>query len=342
MEAIPGIQQYQSLIATELRSILAGRELPLYDMLRYHLGWTNAAGEPVEASSGKGLRPLLCLLTCAAVGGRAETAVPAAAALELLHNFTLIHDDIQDASPERRHRATVWHIWGTPQAITAGDAMYGLSRLALLRLEKSGVNPTKVLRAAELMDNACLRICEGQYMDVAFEESLEVGVPSYLDMIGFKSASLIQCAMETGAVLGTEEESVVGAMARCGRNLGMAFQIQDDILGIWGREAITGKPSESDVLKRKKTLPVVYTLNSVLGSERDELLRIYMKEGGPSTEDAAAVPAILDRVGAREYAENMARDFCHRALDEMMSVPLVDGARESLTSLANFLIAREY
>ncbi|MSQ14977.1 MAG: polyprenyl synthetase family protein, partial [Dehalococcoidia bacterium] len=158
-------QRYQQEIIAELELTLKGRTVPLYDMLRYHLGWIDQSGKTVEGMTGKGIRPNLCLLACAAVGGQIQAAIPAAAAIELVHNFSLIHDDIEDKSPQRRHRPTLWSVWGVSQAVNAGDSMYTLARLVLYRLEELGVPERKILRIARALDEACIKLCEGQYLD---------------------------------------------------------------------------------------------------------------------------------------------------------------------------------
>jgi len=203
-------------------------------MMRYHLGWIDERGYPAEAEGGKLVRPTLCLLSCKAVGGDRRMALPAAAALELVHSFSLIHDDIEDGDEERRGRATVWRIWGEPQVINAGDAMHGLARLALLRLDEESVPKGKVIRAASILDETCVEFCEGQYLDISHEGRLDINIAAYLEMIDRKTAALMACSFEIGALLGTEDESAVQSFRRLGRKLGLAYQMKDDILGVWG------------------------------------------------------------------------------------------------------------
>jgi geranylgeranyl diphosphate synthase type I len=158
---------------------------------------------------------------------------------------------------------TVWHLWGQAQGLNTGDAMHVLARLALLGLEENGISSDKVLRAARLLDETCLRLCEGQYMDISFEERLNIGVDDYLGMIGGKTAALFACSLKLGAMIGTKDEQTIGHMYEFGRNLGLAFQIQDDILGIWGEDNKTGKSRASDIMKKKKTLPVIYGMQKL-------------------------------------------------------------------------------
>ena len=335
------LERYRTEIDDELRSIFAQRASPLYDMMRYHMGWIDADGRPLEGEGGKALRPTLCLLACQAVGGDYRITLPVAASLELIHNFSLIHDDIEDQSPQRRHRPTVWWLWGVPQAINAGDAMYALARWALLRLEDRGVTPPKVLRAARILDETCLRLCQGQYLDISYQDRLDIGVDAYLEMIGGKTASLIESALWVGAMLGTDDETVIERFRQCGRGLGLAFQMRDDVLGVWGEEMATGKSAATDIQEKKKSLPIIYALEKATGHEKAQLVRLYHKESLES-EDVAQVRKILDALGAQGYVQGKAREHCRQALAELDGISLRSPAQEELRTLAAFLVEREY
>lgn len=328
--------RYRKELNKELASMLSRGSLALYDMMRYHLGWIDEEGRPEEAQGGKLVRPSLCLLCCEAAGGDWRLALPAAAAVELVHNFSLIHDDIEDGDEERRGRATVWRIWGQPQAINAGDAMHGLARLALLGLDGRGVPPAKVLRAASILDETCVELCEGQYLDISYENQFDINIDAYLEMIARKTAALMACSFELGALLGTEDETLVERFRRLGRKMGLVYQIRDDILGIWG-----SKSSASDIKKKKKTLPVIYALERAKGEEREELLRIYGK-GTINLEDVARVIQILSQLGAKEYAQEMAQKYYQEALSELEGAGLSAWAEEELKEVTAFLLEREY
>ncbi|HIE17431.1 MAG TPA: polyprenyl synthetase family protein, partial [Dehalococcoidia bacterium] len=269
------LERYRIEIDTELRSVLAERQSPLYDMMRYHFGWIDEKGNHQQGLVGKALRPTLCLLACEAVGGEYRRALPAAAAIELVHNYSLIHDDIQDDDRERRHRPTVWSIWGKPQAINAGTAMRILANIALLRLESHGVPLEKQRHIQRLLDETSLRLIEGQYLDISYESRFDITVSDYLRMIEGKTASLIACAMEVGTSLGTDDADLIESFRSIGRNLGLAFQIRDDILGIWGDKEETGKPLASDIRRRKKTLPIAYALEKAQDGLKEQLVNIY-------------------------------------------------------------------
>jgi geranylgeranyl diphosphate synthase, type I len=208
----------------------------LYEMVRYHLG-LDGSGAP----AGKRIRPLLGLLAYASIAGDHTRALPGAAAVELGHNFSLVHDDIEDGDRERRHRPTVWAIHGIPQAINTGDILFSLSRMALHRLTELGFSDAKVLRLMRLYDETCVALCEGQYIDIwtaEHDDAMSVGL--YFDMIGRKTAALIAASIEAGALLATDDEAVIRRYRAFGWALGLAFQLNDDLLGIWGAERSTG------------------------------------------------------------------------------------------------------
>jgi geranylgeranyl diphosphate synthase type I len=339
MKLPPAFERYRSEVDCELRAVLAERQSPLYDMMRYHLGWVDAQGRPLPGSGGKALRSTLCLLACEAVDGIHHRALPAAAAVELVHNFSLIHDDIQDDDRERRHRPTVWSIWGKPQAINAGTAMRVLASLALSRLGENGISGEKQLRAQRILDESCLRLIEGQYLDISYESRLDIVVTDYLEMIDGKTAALMGCSLELGALIGTDDESVIRGLWGFGRNLGLAFQIRDDILGIWGDQKETGKPLGSDIRRRKKSFPIVYALDKMAGEVKTDLTSIYQSEVIDEA-GTLAVLKILDDVGAQRYAQKMVEMYRDKALGTIDELALMPAARRDLEGLAHFLVER--
>ncbi len=336
------LTKYRSEIDSELKSIFAEHRLPLYDMMKYHMGWADVKGKPIRVgSNGKALRPTLCLLACEAVGGSYKKALPAAAALELVHNFSLIHDDIQDGDMERRHRPTVWSIWGKPQAINAGTAMRSLANLALERLKTKGFSTSRCLQAHRLLEDSSLRLIEGQYLDISYETRIDITVGDYLNMIEGKTAALIACSVELGATLGTTRQPVIDCFRRFGKNLGIAFQIMDDILGIWGDESKTGKPSGNDIRRKKKTFPIVYALQTATGNMRKKLVAIYQKNA-LDEKLVLAVLGHLEFLQAREYAQKTAISYRDKALGALKKVSLAGSALKELIRLANFLVDREF
>jgi geranylgeranyl diphosphate synthase type I len=332
-------------IDAELREITRtpDRSLgPYYGMLHYHLGWLDEELNPIQTASGKRLRPLLCLLSCQALGGVPSQALPAACAIELIHNFSLVHDDIQDASQTRRGRRAVWDIWGLDQGINAGDGLFALAHLALHRLSDRGVSPSRQLAASLALNRACLALCEGQYFDMAFEELLNIDLDQYLWMIRRKTAALLAASTEIGASLATDDDRAIKQFYQFGEQLGLAFQIQDDLLGAWGDEKVTGKSAASDIRDKKKTLPVVYALNQP--ENRPAARRLSKVYSHPAPLDDAAIQVVLDilqEVGAQQWAEDLARNHYHLAVQNLEDIGLDQVAQSSLRTLASSLLGRQ-
>ena len=345
MDLTGAFDHFLPLIEDELRQVVHTSHHSLgayYGMMRYHLGWADEQFQAIETNSGKRIRPLLCLLCCEAAGGRAPEALPAAAAVELVHNFSLVHDDIQDGSRFRRGRAAVWAIWGPAHAINVGDGLFVLARLALDRLGERGVPLARRQAAALALDQACLALCEGQYTDMAFEDRIEVDLDQYLWMIRHKTARLLAASAQLGAIVASDDEDLVSLYYRFGQQLGMAFQIQDDILGAWGQEAITGKSSATDIRDKKKTLPVVYALNHPEEREAALQLRALYSQEGPLDETAVERALdILDRTGAREYAEGLASEYHRLALGSLDATGRENEAQLALRELASSLLDRQ-
>ena len=327
-------------IEAEMSSVLnerQGHARPLYEMLAYHLG-VDGSGAP----RGKRIRPLLGALAYQSLTGDYKAALPGAAALELGHNFSLVHDDIEDSDTERHHRPTLWAIWGIPLAINAGDALFALSRLALYRL-MDGFSDHRVLELMKVYDETCLALCEGQYLDIAFERRADVTVDAYMEMIGKKTAALLGASVRAGAILATDDDTIAEAYERFGYALGMAFQMADDVKGTFWTSNESGKAEAGDVRKRKKTLPVVWAMQRASEADRRRLAEIYLdgvraNDGrGPTTAtdppvtdvEVGEVLEILERCGAREHTLAEARRYRDRSLEELERLPCPpDGKRE--------------
>jgi geranylgeranyl diphosphate synthase type I len=305
----------------------------MYEMVRYHMGLDGSG------SSGKRMRPLLGLLAYASITGEYAPALPGAAAVELGHNFSLIHDDIEDGDRERRHRATLWTLHGIPQAINTGDAVFVLSRIALHRLTELGFSDTKVLRLIRLYDETCLALCEGQYIDIwTGEHDLTMTVDLYYDMIGRKTAALISASIEAGALLATDDEEVITRYRAFGWALGLAFQLNDDVLGIWGREQATGK-EPTDLAKHKKTLPVIYAFEHASLADRARLEAVYA-HAEPAPDEIAEAMAILERTGAQDYTRAEARRWRDEAIAQLDAAGVVQPeARARLEEIMRSVIS---
>ena len=313
----------------ELGKASAGQEGLLYNMLAYQLGWIDEQGLPMSGPSDGRIHSSLCLMACESLLGDYTPALAAAAAVELVHNFCLIHEDVQSGSPNRNERPTVWWIWGPGQAINAGDGLHAMARLALMRLQDRAMPVTRVLTAMRLLDQTCLNICEGQYLDLDFQEKLDVGVDSYLRMAAGRTGALMSGAMGLGAMAATEEDAPVEAFKECGKNLGIAYQIREDIrdLGENAEEA----PSDR-VLNKKKLLPIVYALAKGPMPTKRELGTLYFKRV-LEPQDLTQLVKILNETSALEYAQERAEEYSRIALESLDDVPLSSWGREELAKL---------
>lgn len=338
-----------SALDTEIQATLAEAErgastlqpdaLSIYDVMRYHLGFLDASFRPARSDPGKRIRPLLCVLSCQAAGGTRDDAMPMAAAIELLHNFTLLHDDIQDHSPLRRHRPTVWSIWGVAQAINAGDAMFAASHLALLRSTRAGVPAERLLALTESLHRTTLRIVEGQVLDLGFESRSNVTSDEYMMMIGGKSAEICRCACWAGATIAGASADRATMAGDAGFALGIGFQLRDDILGIWGDPSRTGKARADDIRRRKKSLPILLLRDRADDADRIEIDALYAgPEVGP--DGVERMLSLLGDYGIEAAVQERARHWHDRALDLLQS-SLPDGAaRRDLATLVDVLAAR--
>jgi len=314
-------------------------DIPIYDVLRYHLGFCNDRFEDERVNAGKRIRPRLSVLTCEAAGGDPHNAFHAAAAIELLHNFTLIHDDIQDQSVFRRHRRTIWDLWGTAQAINAGDAMFAIAHLALNRSVETGVDPAIVLELSNGLHDATLRIVEGQVLDLGFEQRSDVAATDYLTMIGGKTGALARCACWTGARIAGADAGRADRLAKFGAALGVGFQLRDDILGIWGATGDTGKSEADDIRRRKKSLPVLLLRERATAVEQATLDAIYDLDDVTDAE----VATVLELMRFHEIApdvQSQVRTWHDRARDLLEDAVPSSPARDELFTLVESLEAR--
>ena len=333
------IDRFQPAVIDELHAVLDNRPAPPYTLMRYHLGWEDASGSSIEGRGGKMLRPALCLLASEAFGEIWEKALPAAAALELLHNFTLIHDDVEDASEQRHGRDTIWSIWGEAQAINTGDGMFALAYATLLRLSERGYDSDRVLHAVQMLDSATLHLCEGQHGDLQGAGGRRITCVEYLDIIEGKTAELIATSCAMGALLGGASEEDVGALYEYGRNTGLAFQIRDDVLGIWGDVAETGKPASDDLRAGKQSYPVVFALEGAASEERDALLDLFAKDTRDEKEIDTA-RTLLEALGAKEESERKALEHADAALASLDKLDLRAKQRNEFGQIATFAAQR--
>lgn len=316
--------------------------VPFYGQMQYHLGWVDSDFSPVPVNPGKLLRPTLLLLAYEAVGawnmnddntseadlgtqdapgGHLRRALPAAAAVELTHNFTLIHDDIEDGDLERHHWPTLWSIWGIQHGINTGDGMFALARQALWGILDEGVEASIAVRLGELLDQTCLVVSEGQYLDISFESRLEISVSMYMDMIARKTASLMGCAAQMGAMLGTRDQETIARLRNFGDTIGIAFQVRDDMLGIWATAKETGKSHAGDIYRRKKSLPVLHALEHANEDDKLFLQQLYEHATPITGEQVEEVLAIFARTRTQAYCSAFLAQQCQLAHAALANVP---------------------
>lgn len=305
-----------------------------FEMITYHMGWSG--NQTSQNISGKRIRPLLLLL-CSVSNNQNYSwvnALPAAAAVELLHNFSLIHDDIQDNSEMRRNRPTIWKLWGIPQAINAGDGLYALSNLAISGLSKNN-NPEMIIKVATIFNNTCLNLTRGQYMDMSFETSDNLSMENYWSMISYKTSALISASTEIGSILGGYDEISQEICRQFGHYLGLAFQVKDDILGIWGVEHLTGKSITKDLVAGKKTLPILY------GLTQGGIFSRRWTEGNISEDEAPQIADQLIKEGAKKYAEDTVDKLTEMAHKFLLIMSPLEPAGQGLFDLTNRLLKRD-
>jgi geranylgeranyl diphosphate synthase type I len=315
----------------------------LADMARYHLGLVDRRFQPVETASvdrGKRMRPRVAMLCCAAAGGDPADAAPLAAAIEILHNFTLVHDDIQDQSALRRHQPTVWSLWGASQAINAGDALFAAAQLALLQLAETECRGDRIVALSRAFNLMAIEIVNGQALDLTFEDRDDVRLSEYLRMITAKTSVIVRYAAWAGATIGGADDASAGAFGRFGLALGLGFQIRDDLLGIWGTTRETGKPAADDIRRRKKSLPILTLLDQVDSATREEIGGLYRSDS-PEEARVARMLALLNEHRIRPLIEQEVRHYHDLALEALLSAaPRESPARQELIDYTDRLSRR--
>jgi len=341
--AVATLERARERVDPALRSAVARLDPHTRLVTSYHLGWCDNEGRPLEGNGGKAIRPALALLVGESVCGDPEPALPGAVAVELVHNFSLVHDDLMDRDAERRHRATVWSVWGDTTAVLVGDAMLSLAHEVL-----ADSGSAHAAAASRITATATRELIRGQSLDVAFEDRDPVADPVPLaecvDMAAGKTGALLAVSAEIGALLSGARAETCAAYRHFGAELGMAFQLVDDLLGIWGWPERTGKPVFSDLRSRKKTLPVVWALANGGEPGRDlaAWLRTSAADGeADSEQELRHAASLLDRAGARAWVIDEARRRVRAGLAALEAVGLDGPARGRFTDLANFVVERE-
>jgi geranylgeranyl diphosphate synthase type I len=321
----------RTTIDPALRAAVATLPAAMRHMVGYHFGWWDEQGRPLRGDGGKAIRPTLVLLAAEAVGGDPATAVPAAVAVELVHNFSLLHDDVMDTDATRRHRPTAWRVFGTNAAILAGDTLLTLAFGVLAH------SPESVRR----LHDGVQELLDGQGADLAFEKRAEVELPECRNMAMAKTGALLGCACALGASLGAGTAAQVEHLGRFGERIGLAYQFVDDLLGIWGDPAVTGKPVYSDLRNRKKSLPIVAALTSGT-SAGNELGSLYHRERPLSDPDLIHAAELVDLAGGRAWSRTEADRLLAQALRDLRSAELPALPAAELEALARLITQRDH
>ena len=340
--AVEWLTEAKSLWDPGLRAAVDRLDPHMRAVAGYHFGWLDADGNPSDGSAGKGLRPGLALLTARALGaaeaGGPNPALPGAVAVELVHNFSLVHDDLIDRDEARHHRPTVWTVWDDTTAILSGDAM-----LSLAHEELALSGSPYALQASLALSAATRELIRGQAEDVLFESRETVTVEECLSMVAGKTGSLLAVSSSIGAILGgATAEAVVGCHT-FGYELGLAFQIVDDLLGIWGTTAETGKPVFADLAAAKKTLPVVWSFDhgGDAGAQLREWFAGRTARDAAETADLQYAADLIEKAGGRDWAIHQADAHVASACAALDPLALSDDGRATLTDLAHFVTRRK-
>ncbi|RAJ69014.1 geranylgeranyl diphosphate synthase type I [Streptomyces sp. Amel2xB2] len=337
------LERGRRLATPVLREAVDRLAPPMNTVAAYHFGWIDECGRPSEADGGKAVRPALALLSAEITGAPPETGLPGAVAVELVHNFSLLHDDLMDGDEQRRHRDTVWKVHGPAQAILVGDALFALANEILLE-----PGTPEAGRATRRLTRATRMLIDGQAQDISYEHREQVTVEECLEMEGNKTGALLACAVSIGAVLGGADDRTADALESYGYHLGLAFQAVDDLLGIWGDPEATGKQAWSDLRQRKKSLPVVAALASQeeAATRLAHLMRTDAKKTQEEFEDFdeaefATRAALIEEAGGREWTSAEAQRQHTTALAALEPLDMPAHVREQLIALADFVVVRQ-
>lgn len=336
------LAKYHNQINSTMQIEFPHEHTKINTMLKYFLGWTDPKGNPTnQPISGKALRPILCILACNSAGGGIKQAIPAAIPLELIHNFSLIHDDIQDKDEFRHNRPTIWALWGNPKALVAGNNLRVIADLTMKNLTSLGISKNKCLTLNYILTQACLEMIEGQYLDIKYEGQTSLGTELYLEMISKKTGALIASAIKIGASLATENKEKLRAFYQFGKLLGLVFQITDDVLGIWGNEEKTGKPVGADIIRKKNSLPIIMAVSKTTKINRQKIKDIYNKPS-ISKSDLNSILDIMDETKSEKYCMELAEKYYLEALSIIGNIPMSNQSRKDIEAIALFLTKRQH
>ena len=308
---------------------------PLYFTHKYFLGWVDQEGNPSE-SSGKAFRPSIMMLINESLEGTDKNILPIAMSIELFHNFSLIHDDIEDKDEFRRNRETVWKIWGEEAGIISGNSMHALASKALDFVETN--NDIKLLELRKLVNETCIEVIEGQYLDIDFENRNEISLENYLEMIEKKTGALIKTSVILGSILKDSSKDFIEVFTEIGKSFGHMFQIKDDVLGIWGDDKF-GKPIGSDILKKKKSFPILKLLQSSDQVDKKNINMIFLKEQ-VTENDKSKILKLMNKYNIKSYCDSVLNDKYNYTKELIISLSIKDVYKSTLEEINYFLMHR--
>ena len=338
MEPPIAFDRYSETIENELKEILQEHSGLLYKMIQYQLGWIGEDDTPLNEWKGKRLHPSLCLAACESLGGDLTIASTCAAAVELVYNFSLVHYDVQDGNPNRHGKPTLWWLWGPAQAINAGNGLHALARLSLIRLKEKGFDDSIVMKAMQILDDTCLKLFEGQHMNLQFQERLDVSTDAYFNMITGKTGELMSCAMQLGALTATQDENLIKAFGQCGLGIGIAYQIRSDVLDLW--QGKRTNMNDGELLTKKKTFPIVWALENGDFKLKRELGSIYFKRV-LNKEDVNKIVHLLDSIGVKKTSEATIEIHYTQVLKRLKDLEIPSEGRDNIMDIVSFMINRD-
>ncbi len=337
VDALPSIlTTYPPRVAAAMRAAALARASMTGRMSGYHMGWLDESGRERRSVTGKLIRPSLCLWACEACGGNPEDALAPATALEWVHNFTLVHDDIQDGDRDRHGRPTLWTLWGVAQGINAGDALHAL---AFRVLTESSADPERTLCAVRALSTATLEVVEGQCLDLSLEGRVQVPIRGYLRMVRAKTGALLGAGLQMGALTAGAPQTTVRSFRRAGYLLGLAFQMRDDWLGTWGDSEVTGKSSAGDVERRKASFPLVAAYHALPPEKQRRLLEAFALRTDEATRE---IRALLDDAGGAELTRSAPLRFAEKSVAVIASCGIPASFLNAFRETAGYVASRPH
>tara|TARA_Y100000817_G_scaffold185739_1_gene145161 strand:- start:5300 stop:6343 length:1044 start_codon:yes stop_codon:yes gene_type:complete len=310
--------------------------------IKNYFGWDELDSKNIKnIYSGKAFRPSICILVCTSFSGTLEMALPPSISVELVHNFSLIHDDIEDNDKVRRHKPTLWTIWGIPKAIITGNSILVLGNKVLNNMTKNGSTEKDLFLSQRILTESYLKMMEGQFLDISFEKEKNISLEKYLKMISLKTGALIECSVTLGAIASKKDMDnfLYNLVSTFGREIGLLFQIRDDLLGVWGTDR-TGKPVGADIKRKKKSLPIILSLSSKNKSASKKINKILSKQG-LEEEDVNDIMDIMDVLKIKEKCEEISKNYQQSIESTIEKLPIEKDQKLIFNEISEFLISRE-